>query len=248
MTAWSGLADGALGLVDEVERPALVEQRRRRGVEVLGPLPFQQPPAEPDGVAVRVADREEDAGTELVDDPAAALARAGEADLDELLAPDVALGLELAGHHVPAGRRPAELVRLDRRVREAAALEVGEGRLTGLGAGQDGVIEGDRGVEDLAQPGAAGVLALRPLVDLDAGRRGQRAQRLREGRAVPLHDEAEDVAAQAAAEAVPRLARRGDHERGRLLAVEGAEALVGGAGLLQGDRSRRRRRRPTACS
>ena len=42
----AALADGALGLVDEVQRAALVEQRRRRGVEVLGPLPFQQPATE----------------------------------------------------------------------------------------------------------------------------------------------------------------------------------------------------------
>ena len=232
----AGLADRALGLVDEVERPALVEQRRRRGVEVLGPLPFQQPAAEPDGVAVRVADGEQDAGAELVDDAAAALAGAGEADLDELFGPDVALGLELAGHLVPAGGRPAELVGLDRGVREATALEVGEGRLTGLGAGQDCVVEGHAGLEDLAQPGAASVLALRPLVDLDAGACGQRAESLGEGRAIPLHDEAEDVAAQAAAEAMPRLARRGDDERRCLLAVEWAEALVGCAGLLQRDR------------
>ena len=54
------LADRALGLVDEVERPALVEERRRRGVEVLGPVALEEPAAEPDRVAVLVADREED--------------------------------------------------------------------------------------------------------------------------------------------------------------------------------------------
>ena len=231
----AGPAHRPLGPVDEVERPALVEQRRRRGVEVLGPLPFQQPAAEPDRVAVLVADREEDAGPELVDDAVAALARAGEPDLDQLLAADVALGLELAGHDVPAGRRPAELVALDGRVGEAAGLEVVEGGLAGLRAGQDRVVEGDRGVHDLAQAGPAGVLALGALVDLDAGLRGERAQRLRKGRAVALHDEAEDVAAQAAAEAVPALAGRGDDERRRLLAVERAQALVGGSRLLQRD-------------
>ena len=91
----AGLADRALGLVDEVQRPALVEQRRRRGVEVLGPLPFEQPSAEPDRVTTRVPDREQHAGTELVDDAVATIARAGEADLHELLGSDVALGLEL---------------------------------------------------------------------------------------------------------------------------------------------------------
>ena len=53
-----------------------------------------------------------------------------------------------------------------------------------------------------------GILALRPLVDLDAGALGERAERLGERDAVALHDEAEDVAAQAAAEAVPALAGR----------------------------------------
>ena len=232
----AGSADGALGLVDEIQRPALVEQRRRRGVEVLGPLPFQQPPAETHGMTVGVADREQHAGAELVDDAAAALAGAGQADLDELLGPDVALGLELAGHLVPAGGRPAELVHLDRRVREAAVLEVGQRALARPRPGQDGVVEGDRGIEDLAEARPAGVLALGAFVDLDAGACGQRAERLGEGRPIPLHDEAEDVAAQPAAEAVPRLAAGCDHERRCLLAVEGAQALVGGASLLQRDR------------
>ena len=95
------------------------------------------------------------------------------------------------------------------------------------------MVEGDRVVEDLAQAGLVGVLALGALVDLDAGARGQRAERLRERDAVALHDEAEDVPAQAAAEAVPALTGRGDDERRRLLAVERTEALVGGARLLE---------------
>ena len=65
------------------------------------------------------------------------------------------------------------------------------------------MVEGDRAVEDLAKAGLVGVLALRPLVDLDAGPLGERPERLGERHAVALHDEAEDVAAKAAAEAVP---------------------------------------------
>ena len=185
---------------------------------------------------VGVADREDDARPELVDDPAAALARTGEPDLDELLGADVALGLQLPRHLVPAGRRPAELERLDRLIGEAATLQVGQRRSAGLGAGQDRVVEGDRGVEHLAQASATGVLALGPFVDLDAGACGQRAERLGKGRAIPLHDEAEDVTTEPTAEAMPRLARRGDDERGRLLTVERAQALVGGSRLLQRDR------------
>ncbi len=54
--------------------------------------------------------------------------------------------------------------------------------------------------------------------------------------AVAAHDEAEDVAALAAAEAVPALAAGRDDEARRLLAVERAEALVGGPRLLERDR------------
>ena len=100
------LADRALGLVDEVQRPALVEQRRRRGVQVFRPVALEQPAAESDGVAVLVADREDDAGPELVVDAAAPrLPRRGEADLDELLGPDVALGRRASGSSGPS--RPA---------------------------------------------------------------------------------------------------------------------------------------------
>ena len=89
------LADRALGAVDQVQRPALVEQRRRRGVQVLRALALEQPSAEPDRMAVLVADREHDTIAELVVDARAALARRGEADLDELLGTHVALGAEL---------------------------------------------------------------------------------------------------------------------------------------------------------
>ena len=64
--------DRALGAVDEVERAALVEERRRRGVEVLGPLPLEEAAAQPDRMAALVADREDDPRPELVVDAAAA--------------------------------------------------------------------------------------------------------------------------------------------------------------------------------
>ncbi len=97
------------------------------------------------------------------------------------------------------------------------------------------MVERDRAVEDLAKAGLTGVLALGPLVDLDTGTLGKRPKRLREGDAVSLHHEAEDVASKAAAEAVPGVASWGDDERRCLLAVERAEALVGAPCLLQAD-------------
>ena len=85
------------------------------------------------------------------------------------------------------------------------------------------------------QPLALGVLAGGPLGDLDAGPAGERAERGREVDPIALHHEAEDVAAQATPEAVPRLACGGHDEAGRVLPVERAQALVGGAGLAQLD-------------
>src|SRR5262249_38938898 len=54
---------------------------------------------------------------------------------------------------------------------------------------------------------------------------GQRAHGLGEGETVLAHEEAEGIATHAAAEAVEDAALRVDGEGGRLLAVEGAEAL-----------------------
>ena len=91
-------------------------------------------------------------------------------------------------------------------------------------------------VEDLAETGLVRVLTLGPLIDLDAGLRGQLAERLRERQAVALHDEAEDVATEPAPEALPALAHGSDHERGCLLTVERAQPLEGCPRLLQRDR------------
>jgi hypothetical protein len=55
---------------------------------------------------------------------------------------------------------------------------------------------------------------------------------LDEGGAGVLHQEPDGVAVHATAEAVVFLADGVDVEAGRLLAVEGAQALVVGAGLL----------------
>ena len=76
----------------------------------------------------------------------------------------------------------------------------------------------------------------RPLVELHAGSRRQGLERLRERHAVALHDEAEDVAAEPAAEALPALAGGRDDEARGLLAVERAQALERRARLLERDR------------
>ena len=238
----AGLADRALGLVDEVERAALVEERGRGTVEVLRTVVAgvaigdEVAPAESDRIAVHVPDREDDPLPEPV--VGAAPARpAGRRQPDgrELVRGRVALRHELLAGRLPATRRPAELVALDRLVAEATAAQVVKGGLARWMPGQDRVVEADRAVEDVAQPTLPGVVAAGPLVELDPRARGQDLERLGEADAVALHDEAEDVAAQATAEALPALASRRDIERRRLLTVERAESLVGAARLLQLD-------------
>ncbi len=238
----AGLADLRLRPVEEVERPALVEQGRRRRVQVLRAVgvaavgPAQDAPAETGRVAGGVADREDDPRPEAVVDAVAALAGRRQADLDEVGRADLAALLERPAQGVPVGRRPAEVRPFDRLVAEAALAQVGEGALSRGALRQDGVVERDRGLDDVVETPAAGVLPCRPLVDLDACTRRQEAERLRKGEPVAAHDEAEDVPSLAAAEAVPALAARRDDEARRLLAVERAEALVGRARLLQLDR------------
>ena len=182
----AGLADRALGAVDEVQRPALVEQRGRGRVEVLGAgvaalaLLAQDPPAEADRVPVRVPDREDHPLAEPVVDAAAALARAREAGLEQLARVHLALRRELADERVPAAGRPAQLVLLDGLVGEPAAAEVREGRLAGLRVQQDRVVEGDRALEDHPEARAVGVLATGAVVELHAGAARELLERLGE--------------------------------------------------------------------
>src|SRR5215210_2668189 len=214
----------------------------RRSASVLGgrvALPdrgWQDPPTQAGCAAVLVTDREDDALAEPVVEAPTVLARAGEPDFGKLLCQDLPPLVQGATHLVPARGRPAELVRLDRGIRHAPPAEVVECGLPRLRLREHGVVEGNRRLHDVALPRLPDVVTPRPLVQLDAGLARQVLQCLDERDPVALHHEAEDVAAQAAAEAVPAVAGRGHHERRRLLAVERAEPLVRGAGLLQADR------------
>ena len=79
MTAWPVLRIGPLALSMRYSVRLLSNSGVAGRVEVLGPLALEEPATEPDGVAVLVADREEDAGAELVVDAAAAALVRGEA-------------------------------------------------------------------------------------------------------------------------------------------------------------------------
>jgi hypothetical protein len=136
-------------------------------------------PPMPDGRAGRVADREDDAASELVV-RAAAVRPLARQPTSASSATSRCAGSEHLDHLIPAVGRPAELELLDRFVREAALVQVFERRRAGLRLRQDDVVEGDRLLEDFAQPGLSGVFAARPLVDLDAGLRRQPLERLGE--------------------------------------------------------------------
>jgi len=140
-----------------------------------------------------------------------------------------------AAQRIPRVGREAQLEGLDGAVREAALAKVVEGRLPGGVPRQDLVVEGDGRLECLAQALALGIFAGGALAELHPGTTGELPQRGREVRAVALHDEVEDVSPAAAPEAVPRLAPGSYDEAGRLLPVEGAEALEGGPRLAQRD-------------
>ena len=100
---------------------------------------------------------------------------------------------------------------------------------------QHSVVEGDCGFQHVTQPLALRILAAGSLAELHACSLRQPSERLRKVDRVALHDEVEDVATPAAAEALPGLARRRDGERRRLLAVERAQSLVRRARLAQLD-------------
>ncbi len=232
--------------IDEVQRAALVEERGCGRVEVLGaaialrgprrPVPgvLQDPAAQPGGVARGVADGEDDPAAEAVVDPSPPPADA-QADRLQLVVGCVPLPSQCSRERLPAFGRVPELIRGDRVVREPATAEVIEGGLAVTCAGEDGVVEGDRRLEDFAEAPLPGVLARRPLVELDAGSGGQEPERGREIDSLALHDEAEDVSPQAAAEAVPALASGRHHERWSALTMERAQALPRRARLSEGD-------------
>ncbi len=135
----------------------------------------------------------------------------------------------------PSGAQPSWWA-CDRLVGEAAAAQVVERRLA-----DRGWPSGPRGRRRSPLRGRrAGACAGRPrgVVRSSSSTPARAARRLSasgNSHAVALHDEAEDVAAQAAAEALPALAGRRDDEGRRLLAVERAEPLEGRARLLELD-------------
>ncbi len=220
-----------------VERRALVEERRFRGVEVFGRRVLVERPAperhDPPG---EIADRKHHPVAETVighgdvvavdQQPGLDHVLDGDAEIAEMLLEGEALGRRVADAEFHLGRR------IEPAVGEVAAR---------LGAGTPGErrLEERRGLlAHVMQGVAAALLGLgfpRELGHRHAGERSQPLHRLGEGDALGLHHEGEDVAMLAGREVVVEALLIVDEERRRALLVEGRQALPFAARLAQLD-------------
>ena len=206
-----------------VEQLSLVEDRGIGGVEVLGLTLPQNPATEGDGVPLPIPDREHQPTPEHVVRGAAVVRRLGQCRFDQH--PGVkALRHQLAEQPVARVRRVAQLEPLHGFRRQPPLFDVGAG-LGALGRKQRLLIGTDRRLHRLFQ--ALGALGLARgirvgLGHVQPGLRRQRLDRIEEGLAVVVHDEADVVAVLTAAKAVVKALLVVDVERGCLFVVEGA--------------------------
>ncbi len=218
-----------------------MEDRRFRRVQVFGFALAHDPSAEADGAATGVADRKHHAFAETVVVLAAfaqLLAFTGlAADQHAGLLQQLALtgrGAQRFQQTVPAGGGIAEAVTLGDLAGDAAFLQVGHGgrtfRFTELFLEVETHF-GEQCVELFAQRGlrVATVLARH----FDAGAFGQRLDGGGELDAVVGHDEANDVAGHATAEALVELLALRHRKRRRLFAMKGTAGPVVLALLFQ---------------
>ncbi len=165
--------DRALGEVDPVQRPALVEEGGRRRVEVFRSFRVgHDAAAEADRPPARVADRDDDPATEPVVDPATGR-RTGDARIGQLTVAE-ALGSQPGAQRLPRVRRVADAEALLGLAAEAALLEIGASPLRLARLEQDLAVPRDRRLECLAEASTATVLPRRPRAELDAGRSASR--------------------------------------------------------------------------
>ena len=214
----------AFRLFSQIEREqivALAENDGFRAVHVLRLPVAEDAPGEADDVAAHVDDREHEPVAERVVH-AARFPVAHEPAVKELLL-RVAERLHRAHEAVPRVGRKAETEARHGLRRELPAGEIVARDLPG--GGLELRVEKARSVPvEREQPLAlfrAGVVRL--LRQLHTGAVGQKRHRLGEREILDLHDEADDAAALAAAEAVVDLLVRRDGERRRLFAVKRAE-------------------------
>ena len=222
----AGRDDRGLGPVEPVQHLGLVVERRLGRVLVLALVARalaagQDAAAEADGVAPVVVDREQDAGPEVVVQPAPAV-HAGEAGaLAQSLSSRSARVRRVPGVGRPADLEVAHHVAVEPPLAQVAAGGAGVGArkeplvVPGHGAGH--------GVDELGPPLAALALVAVGVAQGDPGLARQPLDRRGEVDLLLLHDEVEDVALGLAAEAVEDVLVGVDRERRGLLGVERAQ-------------------------
>ncbi len=223
-------------LEQAVEFLAFMKYRGFRGVQVLGFIVPQHSAAESDDPATAVADREHHA----VAEPVVALARLGvfhqQAGVDHRLLLQRVTAQVLV-QVVPARRGEAEAEVPGDLAREAAALEVIDGSLTLRMAFKRLTIEVGSGRQQRVQRRVGGLSRFVRATaffarDLHAGGFRQFLDSLGEVQVVVVHDEAEGIAARAAAETVVELLVGADAERRGFFFVKRAAGGVVLASLL----------------
>src|SRR5205823_60182 len=155
-----------------------------------------------------VADREDDAAAELVDD-ATAVRRPGQPRADQLLVAE-ATRAEALGERVPRVGGVADREAIQRLLAEATLREIRARALALRRPQQHLAVPADGGLERFAQPPASPVLPSGLRGELDPCFLGKAREGLPEIQPISLHQEGEGVAALATPEAVPALAIRVD--------------------------------------
>ena len=221
------------------EELSLVEYGRLRRIEIFRLRIAERASAESDDATALIRDGNDDAVAEAVIDSAPALTHGGKPRVDENLLRDAAL-FECIGKLRPRIRRKAQLIALDRFIRNAAPREIRLARCTVARDGEAAVekipCERIRAPQIVQRPQAR--LLTRIAFSLRQG--NTELLRLafdRLERCDVLHEryEFKCIAARVAAEAVEEALGRHDGERCGLFVMEGTAAPVAVALALQGD-------------
>ena len=223
-------ADGLAGAVERVEHAALVEDRRLRGVDVLGVGAVHRAAREPGDASVHVAQREHEPSAEHIPRGCAVVAAQDEPGAEQQVVVE-AERAEAAQEFAAGGGCVADAEAGGGVLADVASFRVGARLRSAFGD--------ERLLEELLRRVVERVeriviVPLPPLLNAHARLRGEEAHRSGEVGVLRPHDEREHVAAgRTSAETAPGLPVREDDERGRALLVEGAARLVAAAGALQ---------------
>ena len=212
--------DKLLGPIKTVEVSLFMEHTRLGGVEILGLAVTHDATAKGNVVTLLVKDGEHYAVVEAVGKLPAPAAH-GNVGVDHLLRGKTRLG-QVRHQRVTARCKAQAVAAADVAAHTAAGKVLA--RTAVLTAHKHGVIElGGFGTQVIDAGALGAALAIGAgIVQLNTGTVGQVANRLGKAQVLALHDVGEDIAAFAAAKAVPDL-RGGDNMKRRgLFAMEGA--------------------------